>query len=375
MTGMSMVITVTALAGTSLAPRPGLGTLPLSLQFVATMATALPAAFIMRRLGRRAGFSIGSVAGMLGGLASAAALVLGHFPLFCVGAALIGVLAGFAVHYRFAAADSADENGRARAISLVLAGGVVAAFTGPNLARYSADALAGSLYAGSFLALAALQILILLTLTAIRIPRLSPVEQAERGRPSLNLLANPVVLVAVLAGVAGYSSMTLIMTATPLAVMGHAHSFPDTAFVIQWHVFAMFAPSFFTGHLIRRFGVLPVILAGGLLNGVCIAINLTGTSLAHFTVALFALGIGWNFMFVGATTLLTSSLAKSEQHRMQGLNDALVYGAVALAALGSGALHQEMGWALVNLATVPALVLAVGATLLLLLRQRKPHTA
>ncbi len=369
MTGTSMVITVTALAGASCAPVPSLATLPLSLQFVATMATTFPASYIMRHFGRRTGFIIGSLCGGLGGIVCVVALLGGNFILFCIGSALIGVLSGFAIYYRFAAADCADEENRPRAISLVMAGGVIAAFSGPNLARFTADMIPGVAFAGSFAAIAALQLGTLLFLSFIDIPRLTAAERKDQGRPLGVILRQPAALVAILGGVAGYSAMTLVMTATPLSVLGHGFLFKDAAFVIQWHVLAMFAPSFVTGSIVKRIGVVPVIALGALFILICVAINLQGTGMAHYVAALVALGLGWNFMFVGGTALLTSVIAKPEQAKVQGLNDFLVFSFVALASLSSGAIFQSLGWDAVNLGAVPGVALALAAALWLALRR------
>jgi MFS family permease len=362
MTGSSLVLTVTALAGQGLASDKGLATLPIALQFIATTVTTIPASYLMRRFGRRAGFVSGALAGAAGAGICYAALMIGDFILFCAGSAVIGILNGFAIQYRFAAADCADEDTRSRAISFVLAGGVIAAFTGPNLARATAGLIPGIDFAGSFAALAVLQAVTIGLLVFTSIPRLTVVEQRESGRPLGEILASPVAITAMLAAIAGYSAMTLVMTATPLAVVGHNHGFDDAAFVIQWHVFAMFAPSFVTGHLIKRFGVHAVIATGALMILTCIAVNLTGTGMVQFTVALMALGIGWNFMFTGGTSLLTGLTERSEQAKVQGLNDLLMFGFVAMAALSAGKLNQAFGWDAVNLAAVPG-VLAALATL------------
>ncbi len=358
-----MVLTVTALAGEALWPGSGLATLPFSLQFVVTMATTFPASLVMRRFGRRTGFQIGAAIGMIAGLINVVALMDGNFALFCVGSALVGVVNGFALYYRFAGADCADQENRSRAISLVLAGGVVAAFSGPNLARITVDALGDVAFAGSFAALAGIQVVVISLLVFVSIPRLSAEERKDHGRPLIDILRIPAIPVAILAGVAGYSSMTLVMTSTPLAMDGMGHGFGDTAFVIQWHVFAMFAPSFVTGHLIKRIGVLPVIVAGAGFILACLAVNQMGHGLWQFTTALVALGVGWNFMFVGGTSLLTEVTTRPEQAKVQGFNDFLVFGSVALAALSGGILHQNVGWVALNYAVVPGLAVSLVATL------------
>jgi predicted MFS family arabinose efflux permease len=362
MTGSSMVLTVTALTGEALWPDSGLATLPIALQFVMTMVATVPASFVMRRFGRRSGFQIGAVIGLVSGLINVVALMGGYFALFCIGSALLGVLNGFALYYRFAAADCVDEENRPRAISLVLAGGIVAAFSGPNLARITVDAFGDVAFAGSFVALAGLQVVTISLLMFVDIPRLSAEERKDQGRPFMDILRIPAVPVAILASMAGYSSMTLVMTSTPLAMDGVGHGFGDTAFVIQWHVFAMFAPSFVTGHLIKRIGVLPVIVVGAGFILACVAVNQMGQGLWQFTTALMALGIGWNFMFVGGTSLLTGVIARPEQAKVQGFNDFLVFGSVALAALLGGIMHQNLGWEMLNYAILPGVAVSLIAT-------------
>lgn len=362
MTGTSMVLTITALAGTAIAPIKSLGTLPLSLQFVVTMLTTLPASLLMRRYGRRSAFLIGALAGILGASICFYALVKANFALFVLGAALVGVLNGFAIYYRFAAADTADAAFRPKAISLVMAGGVLAAFAGPNLAKLTIDAFPGASYAGCFVAMVGLHTLTILLLSFIDIPTPSAAEQKTSGAPLAQILRRPALAVAVLAAVAGYSSMNLVMTATPLAMVGHDFAFADAAMVIQWHVFAMFAPSFFTGHLIARFGHPNVIMAGAALILLCVAINLGGASLYHYLFALVALGAGWNFMYVGGSALLTTAHEPAERAKVQGLNEFVVFGMVALASFASGAVQYGFGWLAVNLVVVPLTILALAAT-------------
>lgn len=367
MSGTSLVLTVTALAGSAIAPNELLGTLPLSLQFIATMAATIPASLFMRRHGRRAGFALGAACGIAGAAISVAALVWHDFWLFCVGALLIGCLNGCAVYYRFAAADTADPAFRAKAISLVMAGGVVASFIGPNLARLGADTLAGTHFAGSFAMLAGLHLATLLILMAIDIPR--PAAAAgQGGAPWGTILRRPALLIAMFSGIAGYAAMNLVMTATPLAMVGNHHPFDHAATVIQWHVFAMFAPSFFTGHLIARFGVHGIIAAGALLIAACVGVNLSGDSFGHYIAALMLLGVGWNFMYIGATTLLTATHDAAEKARVQGLNEFVVFGAVALASLASGAVQHELGWVFVNLVALPLVLLALAGVLWLRFR-------
>jgi len=363
MSGTSLVLTVTALAGSSLTENKILGTLPLSLQFIATMAATIPASLFMQRYGRRAGFALGAASGIVGAGLSLLALLRHDFLLFCLGAVLIGFLNGCAAFYRFAAADTADPAFRAKAISLVMAGGVVAAFIGPNLAKIGVDAISDALYAGSFLALAGVHLLALLLLAGIDIPKPVAAGPGQSGAPWAVILRRPAFLVAMFAAVAGYASMNLVMTATPLAMVGHHHPFDHAATVIQWHVFAMFAPSFFTGHLIARFGVYGVIAVGAALILSCVGINLSGTGFAHYITALVLLGVGWNFMFIGATTLLTMTHDVAEKARVQGLNEFVIFGAVALASLASGAVQHQLGWIFVNLVVAPLVLAALIAVL------------
>lgn len=370
MSGTSLVLTVTALAGASLTPNPILATLPLSLQFIATMAATIPASLFMRRFGRRAGFGLGAACGIAGAGLSLLALLWHDFLLFCLAALLIGVLNGCAAFYRFAAADTADPAFRAKAISLVMAGGVVAAFIGPNLAKLGVDAIAGTIYAGSFALLAGVHLLALLMLSGIDIPKPAAVGPGQSGAPWAVILRRPAFLVAMFAAVAGYASMNLVMTATPLSMVGHHHPFDHAATVIQWHVFAMFAPSFFTGHLIARFGVHRVIATGALLILACVGINLSGTDFPNYIVALVLLGVGWNFMFIGATALLTATHDAAERARVQGLNEFVIFGAVALASLASGAVQHQLGWIFVNLVVTPLVLAALVAVLWLRVKTR-----
>jgi MFS family permease len=371
MTGGSLLITTSALVGVRLSPDPAFATLPLAMQMLAGMLTSIPASLLMRRIGRRNGFLIGSGIGLAGAALAAYAIVSGHFLLFALAAALSGVFTGFGNYYRFAAADTASLDYRPRAISYVLAGGVVAAVIGPNLANWTHGWLAAP-FAGSFMALTGIMLLSILTLLFLDIPR-RPDESHGQGRPLRQIARQPVFVVAAIGGMFGYGVMALVMTATPLAMHGHHYAFGDTAFVIEWHVLGMFAPSFFTGHLIRRFGVLPVMLAGALLNAVCVLVNLSGTSLAHYWLALTLLGVGWNFLFIGATTLLTDAYTPAEKAKTQALNDFLVFTTVTVAVLFAGHLQHHFGWRAVNYGVIPMIVLTLAAVAWLL--GRPPRAA
>lgn len=370
MTGTSTVVAVTAVAGGLLAPSHALATLPFSLQFVVTTATTMPASLLMRRIGRRIGFQIGLLAGTLGAGLAMAGLLIHSFAVFALGSALIGILNGFAVFYRFAAADAASEVFKSRAISLVLAGGVIAAFTGPNLARLTVDLFPQAAFAGSFVVLVAVHMVAILLLQGIDIPRERLLDTEPPGRPLGTIVRSPVFAVALGAAASAYASMNLVMTATPPAMLAHGHVFSDAAFVIQWHILGMFAPSFVTGHLIARFSATRMIAAGALLILLCVAINLAGVDVGHFTAALVLLGIGWNFMFVAATSLLAQAYTASEKAAVQGFNDLVVFSGVAAASLASGALENAIGWSAVNLAVIGPVIAAGAAALWLSARLR-----
>ncbi len=348
MSANSLLTVVSALIGLSLAPFQQLATLPFGLQFLTAMATALPASLLMRRIGRRAGFVTGLVVGLAGAIVCYSAVVSRSFAGFCVGSALIGACNGFAQYYRLAAADVATDEYRGRAISLVLAGGVVAAVVGPNLANLTKSWIPTALFAGGFLGIAALYLVSIAVLFVTRLPRPTHATPRFTGRPMFDILRQPTFLVAACAALVGYGAMNVMMAATPLAMQAHGHAVSETAFVIQWHLIGMFAPSFFTGHLIRRFGVTEVIATGGALQLSSVAINLMGSTVPFFWAALLLLGVGWNFLFVGATLLLTETHTPEEKAKTQGVNDFIVFGGVAITAMSAGWLHHEFGWTTIN---------------------------
>lgn len=363
MSASGMTITMAALVGHLLAEDKGLATLPFACQFLATMVATLPASLLMARIGRRAGFSLGALLGVAAGLTSWWAIVEASFALFCFGAALFGAASAFAYFYRFAAADTASEAFKSKAISLVMAGGLIAAFLGPQIAVWTRELMAPLLFAGSYLAIAGLAGLALLVLQFIRIPRPSVAERSAPGRPLLAIMRQRKFLVAVLAAIVGYGGMNIVMTATPLAMMACAHPFESAALVIQWHAVGMFAPAFFTGNLIRRYGCERVIAAGGLLMLGCVAVNLSGVAVWNFWLALFLLGVGWSFMFIGGTTLLTETYRPEERAKVQGLNDLLVFGSVAVTAWSSGQILDALGWQAINVSLLLPVVLALGLAL------------
>ncbi|NJP08800.1 MAG: MFS transporter [Leptolyngbyaceae cyanobacterium RU_5_1] len=362
MTGSIVLFTTAALIGSTLATDKSLATLPLALLQLTTMLTTIPAAFILKRWGRKLGFMAGVVVGLGSAGLGTYAIAAGSFVLFNVATLLYGIFNGFVGYYRFAAADVATEAFRSRAISFVIAGGILAALVGPQLATWTKDWLPAT-FAGGFVAIALLQILTLLLLSWVDLPPLSPPQQQERGRRLGAIVQQPVFIVSVLGSMMGYGVMVLLMTATPLAMVAVHHPFHTAASVIQWHVLGMFTPSLFTGYLIARFGVLTMILTGICLNGLCIAINLAGTNAPHFLGALLLLGIGWNFMFIGSTTLLTKAYTPMEQTKTQATHDFLMFSFVAFNTFLSGRLLNDWGWNGVNytgLALIGVALVAVG---------------
>ena len=376
MSGQSILLTIAALAGQMLAVDKSLATLPMAVQFTATMLSTIPASLLMGRFGRRAGFTLGQLFGVTGALIAMVAIYQGSLTVFAVGAAFLGVHNAFWQYYRFAAAETADEDFRARAISYVLTGGLVAAFVGPQLARATRDFLSPFTFAGCYIVVIGLSFAAIALLQFIRIPPPARAKKGESGRPLAQIMRQPVFLVAVLSAMFGYAVMTLVMTATPLAMLACGLPFADTAFVIQWHLVGMFAPGFFTGHLIRRFGVLSVIIAGTFLAVICMSINLAGVNLGNFWLALLLLGVGWNFMFIGGTTLLTEVARPEERAKVQAANDFLVFSMVAAASFSSGALQHIVGWQAVNAAVaLPMLIAFAGAAWLLRARRRGSQPA
>lgn len=358
MTASTLIVATSALVGLMLAENKALATLPFGLMWLMTTMTSVPAALWMRRVGRKAGLMTGVVFAVLGGSLCTLAIFERRFDLFCAGSMLVGAFNAFGQQYRFAAADAAGEDHRARAISLVVAGGVIAAFTGPNLARLTRDLYPMDLFAGSYAAMIALYILSFLVLAFIRMPTsvIGSVRITAAG--FLILMTRRRFLVAAASAMLGYGVMNLVMTSTPLAMLDSGFGFGETAFVIQWHVLAMFVPSFFTGYLIERFGALRIIMTGALLQLGCVLVNLQGQMEWNFIAALVLLGLGWNFLFLGGTTLLTTSYSGAEKATAQGLNDFLVFGTVTVTALGSGALHHNFGWDAINLVMVPFIATA-----------------
>ena len=368
MTGSIILFTIAALIGSTLAPDKSLATLPLAILQLATMLTTIPAAFILQHWGRRIGFMVGVLVGLMGAVLAIYAIFAGSFVLFSGATLLYGIFNGFVGYYRFTAADVSTGAFRSRAISFVIAGGILAALIASPLAIWTKDWLPVT-FAGGFVAIALLQILTLLILSQIDLPPVSSQKQQGVGRSLGAIAQQPVFVVAVVGSMIGYGVMALLMTATPLTMVAVHHSFPTAASVLQLHVLGMFTPSLFTGYLIARFGVLTIILIGIFLNGLCIAINLAGTSAPHFFAALLLLGIGWNFMFIGSTTLLLEAYTPAERAKTQATHDFLMLSFVAFATFLSGRLLNDWGWAIVNYTGLALIGIALIA--LLYLRQQR----
>lgn len=356
-TGTAVVVTVSALVGKALADDPRLSTVPAGLQFLSAMATTLPASLLMQRFGRRPVFLAGVVIGAAGAAVCAAAIMAPSFGLFCAGTSLLGVLAGAAQYYRFAAADAVDAVERPRAIAWVLAGGLLAAFVGPNLASWTRHGLQGPEFVGSFVALALLQLASFLLLVRLELPAAIEDRTAASGRSVSRLLLDPRYALAVCGAVVAYATMSWLMTATPLAMAALGHPFPRTASVIQWHQVGMFAPAFVAGHLVQRFGAPRMMAAGAGLLAASATVGAGGVTMPHFWTALTGLGVGWSFLFVAATALLTETHTEGERARAQGFNDLLVFATLTLATTTAGLLHETIGWRAMNLAALPATVI------------------
>jgi MFS family permease len=361
-------IAINGLVGLSLAPLGWMATLPVTGYVVGAALSAMPVSRLQARLGRKRSFQVGLVVAALSSASCALAVMLGSFWMLVASTLVAGFYSANAALYRFAGPELVPAQFKERAISLVLAGGVAGAFIGPNLASAARGWLAAP-FAGAYLALVGVALLSLAVLSFIRFPaHVPPVAGAAGGRPLAQIARQPVFIVAVAGAALGYGVMNLLMAATPIAMQQCRHPFESAALVLEWHVLGMFVPSFFTGHLIRRFGALPVMGVGVVLNLVCVAVALSGVDLMQFLVALFALGVGWNFLYTGGTTLLTQAYRPEEKNRAQGAMDTCVFSTMALSSFASGALVTTQGWTWLNLGSL--LPIAVVGALLLWLAWR-----
>ena len=397
---MPMIFTIGGLAGGALATNICFATLPISMIVLGSMLAATPLSWFMQTYGRRAGFLAGAACGAVGAAICAYGLTQASFPIYLFGSLITGVYMSAQGFYRFAAADTASEAFRPKAISYVMAGGLLAAIIGPQLGNYSSLAFGPVPFVGTYLAVMALNIVGSILFLFLDIPK-PPVPDADapHGRTRIELLKTPLVAVSIISAMVSYALMNLVMTSTPLAVVGCGvggetdipnwlvgivpeGSLRDrfqfiAGYVVTAHVLAMYVPSFFTGHLITKFGPPKVVAAGLAILGSAGVVALMGVNLEHFFIALILLGIGWNFGFIGATTMLAGSHEPHERGRLQGMNDLIVFGGVFVASLASGGLMNcsgtsaQAGWVSVNLAMAPFLMLAGGALIWLVLRPRE----
>ncbi|MEI8151645.1 MAG: MFS transporter [Hyphomicrobiales bacterium] len=375
--GNNTVIAATAgIVGTMLASDPGLATLQVSVMVCGIWLGTLPQGYLAKNYGRRFALQTGSVIGTLAGLISCVAVLQGSFLLFLVGTFGCGVYAAAHNSYRFAACDTASEAYRPKAISFVLAGGVMAGLIGPAVVIVTKDWWVPHLFAATYVAQAALAALAGLVLTQLKSPPPMPREERDRnpGRPLSEIAREPLFVVAVACGVVSYVIMNLVMTSAPIAMVGCGHSVTLSTLGIQWHVLGMYAPSFITGSLIVRYGVFRIIALGLAMLLASAAVSLAGEAIANFWIGLTLLGVGWNFAFIGATTVVTQCHRPEERNKVQSLNDFLIFGTMALGSFASGKLLATLGWAFVNAMVFPP-VLAVGALVAwIALRQRRAHT-
>lgn len=358
-TGNVLLVAVMALIGKSLSPEPAWITLPVACQFIGLMAATIPASLIMDKIGRKKGFFLGNGLGITGAVLCLYALYHSSFSLFCVGTFFIGIGIGFATLYRFAAVELCDQQQRARAISIIMAGGVLAAILGPNLAIFSQDLIPDVPFAGAFWGLLVLYIIAMLALSRVQFPHSVSTTTDTSSRPVLDIIAQPIFLVSVVSAMVSYVVMNLLMTATPLAMHHHGYHFEQSAFVIELHALAMFLPGFFTGDLIKRFGSLRILLSGALILLLCIGINLSGQTEYHFSSALILLGLGWNFMFTSATHLVTDAYSEAEKPKAQAANEFIVFSMVTISALAAGWLESTIGWQAMNLLSIPVVLSAI----------------
>ncbi len=349
-----IIISLGGLVGQQLSSNPSAATLPVSIYQLGMALSTLPAAWLMQRLGRRWTYVLGCLMGALSGVIAAQGIAHSDFVTFCLGTALAGFYAACVQSYRFAATDAVGEPARhAKAISMVMIGGLMAAIIGPQVVIWTRDAMPTTPFAGSFYSLGALALLALPLVAGLRLPQAQAKSVQGEVRPLSEIARTPQFIVAASAGLVSYGLMAFLMTAAPMAMVGCGHSVGEAALGIQWHVLAMFAPSFFTGKLIARFGKRSITALGLVMIGLAGVMALLGLDIFHFWGSLILLGVGWNFGFIGATALLTESYRPAERAKVQAFNDFLVFGTVAIASFGSGQLLHSVGWNGINIGMLP----------------------
>ena len=373
-TNNSTLIAINGLAGLALAPKAALATLPVTCWVAGGALATMPASLHMKRVGRRLGLMSGTLWGIAGALICGTAIYLQLFWLLCLGTLVWGVYNAYGQYYRFAAADAVAAAHRPMAISLVLAGGLVGGIAGPTLSRWTID-LGARKFMGAYLTLIVVALGAMALLRFVRIPTPSAAERAASGRPLAEIAAQPKFIIAVLSAAISYGVMNFLMTSTPIAMQICGHAYGAAAFVISSHVIGMFAPSFLTGGLIRRFGAIRVMLAGAALNLLTVGVVLNGITVAHFWWALFLLGVGWNFLYTGATTLLTETYRPEERAKAQGANDQVIFLVMLVSSFTSGATITTAGWARVNLFALVLVAIVTVALVWFASRQRRPALA
>jgi predicted MFS family arabinose efflux permease len=360
MTGAPVIVLLGGIIGFKLAPDPTWATMPVAVMVTGTAIFTVPAALFMRVVGRRTGFVAASAVTAFASLGGIVAIRDGSFLLFCLVSLCFGANMAFVQQYRFAAAESVDHEHVSRAVSIILLGGIAAAFLGPEIANRARDLLPHGLYSGSFAVVAAVYLVNTLLLMALKEPRAQVDETAGESRPLGKVITQPLYITAVLSAMVAYGVMAFIMTATPVSMNVIDHfSLDQTTWVIQSHILAMFVPSLFTGSLIARFGLFRVMMAGTILMIGCGTVALVDHHFVHYWAGLVLLGIGWNFLFIGGTTLLTSTYRAAERFRAQAINDFLVFGFQAAASLSAGTIIFLGGWEWVNGLTLPVLLVMV----------------
>jgi MFS family permease len=356
----STLIAINGLAGLALAPYAGLATLTVTCWVLGGAIATMPASMHMKRVGRQAGLASGMYWAVVGAVICAVAIWMQSFWLLCLGTLIWGVYNAYGQYYRFAAADVATADFRPTAISLVLAGGLVGGIIGPTMSRWTVDLLPQK-YMGAYLVLIIAALIAMGLIRSTRIPPPSAAEREGSGRPLSEIARQPKFIIAVLSAAIGYGVMNFLMVSTPIAMQVCGHPYSAAALIISSHIVGMFGPSFFTGGLIRRFGVLNVMLAGAAINLACIGIALAGITIAHFWWSLVLLGIGWNFLYTGGTTLLTETYRPEEKAKVQGANDQCIFIVMLVSSFSAGLTVTSVGWSLVNLLALPMILVVGGA--------------
>ncbi len=369
----AVVFATGSIVGATLAPSISLATLPLSIYMLGLAAGTLPTGMISQAYGRRAAFIAGTGCGALCGLIAAVAILYGSFSLFCFATFLGGIYGAVSQSYRFAATDSASVAYRPKAISWVMAGGVFAGFLGPQLVQWTMDFWPPYLFAVSFLVQAVVALIAMVVLAGVNAPKPAPA-QMSGGRPLTEIIRQPRFIAAVICGAVSYTGMNFLMTSAPLAMKFCGLSLSDSNFGIQWHIVAMFGPSFFTGSLIARFGAAKVAVVGLLLEAAAAVVGLSGITAMHFWIGLFVVGVGWNFSFVGASALIVATHGPQEGKKVQAFNDFIVFGLVAVGSFSSGQLLASHGWSMVNIVLFPAVALALAGMAFAAVTQRRVAT-